>query len=655
MAPDAVAVMRKRWTEPKKGGGFGNRLNRPLEQGFELLDEVFEENIRRNSASISRAAKWVAVPIACGAGKSQFTICKAAVEATMSPEHQRGFLIVKGMKSDIEDTAAQINALAEKLKPGSSGEAGVYHSGLTGKAKVNLCDLRYHSTLCITHNALLRALGKIASGEDAPKWEHFLTFGDHGKRSLIVVDECISPTMESALGYFNTHRLVSLMEGLGLDKRLPESYAAFVIARAVMKEFRERAKNGIYPDRTMAQEAFPNASIRPEEFYELQEAFRAEPFYGALGHKDYIEEQRAHDDIDDTIAAMSSLTRSPFWTTKVHTPGKGETGQVEVEFLTSKLLLPPGVSGVILDATCGVDPRYKAFGVEVVTVPPGARDYTGVKLHIATGRAGKTFMQDNATKQMDLLMSDLVPRFEGEAPKPEVFVAVHKGVRKSLKGFLPDTFNMSVGHFGEISGVNVFRDCSVAVLAGNPFKPKKWASQQVVAAEGPPSNDGWTEHNKKRDGIIEGVLAADLIQAASRISIRRVTRDNGGTDPARIFMVLPDGELGTRMKKAVVEAFPGIDASEPWNYLGAARRTVKRTQYEAQLIEAILDLKVGARVRAQQIRRDTGIREEDFKALLRRIRKADPEDAIVQAMKKTGVAYETGGTKGGVAASFVRR
>jgi hypothetical protein len=251
-------------------------------------------------------------------------------------------------------------------------------------------------------------------------------------------------------------------------------------------------------------------------------------------------------------------------------------------------------------------------------------------------------MTRNADRQVDIIMADLYQRFtNGE----DVFVAVQKGVRQSIAGFKPKTFTLRIGHFGEFPGSNEFQDCSVAVIAGNPFRSEKWASQQIVAAEGPPSNSAWREHRERRRDIIEGVLAADLIQACNRISIRRATQPDGGCDPAEVFMILPADGRGDRLLEAVVRAMPGIDHSEEWKLKGSAKIIPKRTEYEAQLIEAIGNLKEG-RTDAEKVRAEVGIPRSDFYGLLTRIKKGSLKEPLVQAMGRRGAVYQAAKGRG---------
>lgn len=639
-----VQAMRERWA------GFSNTINQPLVDGWSLLDEVIEDNIRRNSARYFRSARCVAVPIPTGAGKSQFTIVKAAIEAAKPAEDQRGFLIVKELNADIIKAADQINELAKEMKPGCPEEAVQYHK--EDGRKVLLRDLKEYPILCITHSALLRALGNLSSGENDAKWSDLLAFRG-GRRACIIIDEEITPVSEYSIDFNSVHRLHFMMDALGLEEKFPDQFKAVAYLKEMLRKANAAAAKGPFPDRTVTVTPRPEWAIPLKWFEELRRELRAANFSGPLGLKDSDSELKAHEDIDSTLISLAATSTSGFWESKRRPANRGEEGGVEI--LTSRLLLPDDLSMVILDATCQNDPRYRMFGVEVLPVPEGSRRYDSVKLFIARGRAGKGFMVKNADKQMEHLIADLEERFKEEPNAPEVFIAVQKGVRKSLAGFKPKSFKMKVGHFGEFPGSNEFMTCSVAVIAGNPFRPQKWASQQIVAAQGPPRNDEWDEHRERRENIIEGVLAADLIQACNRISIRRATQPDGGCDPARIFMILPAGPRGDRLQEAIEKAMPGIDCSEEWKLKGCVKRLPKRTEYEAQLVEAIADLKKGCRVAVRDVERSLGIRHEDFIAFIQRIKKNEPTDPITQAMKRHEVTYQAAKKGRGKKAAFHKK
>jgi hypothetical protein len=111
------------------------------------------------------------------------------------------------------------------------------------------------------------------------------------------------------------------------------------------------------------------------------------------------------------------------------------------------------------------------------------------------------------------------------------------------------------------------------------------------------------------------------------------------------------------METQLIAALPGI-TKVPWTMKGSGTSKYKRTEYEAALIEALANMKPGVRVPAKTIQEDAGITsQKTFKGFIKRVLTGNPADALVHAMERHEVRYESAG-KGagrGKKASFIKQ
>jgi hypothetical protein len=383
---------------------------------------------------------------------------------------------------------------------------------------------------------------------------------------------------------------------------------------------------------------------------------------------DAFEEQRIHAQIDSTLGAIKMIMSNHIIASRV---------DGEVALLSSRLLLPDGVSALILDATCKESMLCEMSGIDIREAPPGARRYDSVKLYTSRGKAGKTHMKKKPMDHARRLLDDIEKRYEvgvNLAPEKDIFVVVPMSVEPHLKAMLPgdeDTCNVKVNHFGNINGSNAYRHARACFIMAIPFKPPYWAAQQIFATVGvqetgwfaATGDRSWKQYPDLKKAVTERDIIAALVQAVNRICIRTTVDGLGNAPPASLFVVFPTGEVGDTLRGGLIGALPGCQhegaagAELVWDLedakkIGKSKPREFRT--EAALIAAFASLGPG-KTDPRMVWNEFHIPYETSQRYIQRILKADPADPIVQAMKKEGIEYGEVGRKRGKKSWFMRK
>lgn len=636
-ADELVASMREDWLRN------GNVSSAGLEETWKVIADTFARSVKENQ-SASRETHMRAIPACTGSGKSRMAILTAA----KGPDF--GMLIVQQTIAEVEKTVEAINELSQRFTPGCPPPAVAYHSEVKGELPLE--SLRERPTLVITHQAFRLAVERLSLGADSPKWEHFYSFKD-GTRKLVVIDEELSLISEASVTGNDLARVIYLAEEEDADTK------RFAFELEHMKKLKDRLARLQSIAKANQDTASFVLLIQPikgaerfHDFRELRAFLRAKSFYSRLGHKDSQEERTKHEEIDAIIGGVRAITASHLWAARIGS---------EVALLSSRSMLPEGIGSVVaLDATAREDVRNELNpAVEILKVPANVRRYENVSLYIARGASGRDTLVKNAKESCERLMSDLEGRFTKEN---NVFVVVHLGARAQLEAIKAENFNMTIGHYGEIAGINTRRDDDAVVIQGLNYKPAQWAKQQALALLGGQpqewhENDGaraWGDHQDIVKDVHEGVILADLIQAANRIRIRKTIDELGNCAPAQIFLLLPSGARGDALLAGLREALPGVQ-EKVWDYAGKPQRKVRRTEFETALIFTLAHMPIGKRTPAGNIKKELGIPSSTFERYLSRIAGGDPTDAIIQTMVGAGVSYESGSRGRGRNSCFIRR
>ena len=347
---------------------------------------------------------------------------------------------------------------------------------------------------------------------------------------------------------------------------------------------------------------------------------------------DNLEQQRLRELHDSRIRDLNNIIKS--WIYYAHT-------EYQPTLNTARLLVPDNVQGaVVLDATASSNVLYDLFKpAEVISPPPGSRNYQNVTLHVSRGhKVGKRFMKNKAKELSRELIGELNERL-GENRK--VFICTHKDVEPVLDSYEP-RFNLMTGHWGAVDGSNDYRDCDTAVIFGLPYRPNTWSANVFMALEGPQATEWLQESDKRswkgyediRKSLKNGQISTSIIQAINRVRCRKVTDPEGNCPDTDIYLMLPDDGIAEEILEGIKKEMPWIKTRE-WNF-SSAKRQVKRSNHESALSKFIINMNIG-RQAISIVKKTLGMSSTTCETLIKKMR--DERSDLYKAMTKVGAKY----------------
>jgi len=567
--------------------------------------------------------EWTVLQPPTGSGKTQGTIVYCSMLPKVVGDSHPGVLIVTRLKTDADQIAEKINELS-----GNKDEAVAYHSDTKDKLKIT--DLKNYPVLVITHRAYELALDLLGQdGSIQQTWPFFYDWKNTNRR-LVVIDEALDIVEHSQ----------AALEGLRLtEATLSQSIRTrFTLEVQCLKEVidlldtyekrtrKEKVKEHRVLEGLIKGETFP-------DFTALRQVMRKEIRYDQQsGKHDNIEQQRLREIHDSRIRDLNNIIKS--WIYYAHT-------EYQPTLNTARLLVPENIQGaVVLDATASSNVIYELFKpAEVITPPPGSRNYQNVTLHISRGhKLGKRYMRNKAKELSRELIGELNEKL-GEDKK--VFICTHKDVEPVLDSYQPG-FELKTGHWGAVDGSNEYRNCDTAVIFGLPYRPNTWSANAFMALKGPQSTEWlqesdkrkWKRHEDVRKSLKHGQIITSIIQAINRVRCRKVTDMEGNCPHTDIYLMLPNDGIAEEILKGIKKEMPGIKTAN-WNF-SSAKRQVKRSNHESALSKFIMNMNIG-RQAITIVKKTLGMSNATCERLISRMK--DENSELYKAMTKAGAKY----------------
>ncbi|MGO4638974.1 hypothetical protein AB4Z43_11100 [Mesorhizobium sp. 2RAF45] len=298
-----------------------------------------------------------------------------------------------------------------------------------------------------------------------------------------------------------------------------------------------------------------------------------------------------------------------------------------------------GMRGVILDATAGIDPVYSIMRqrVDVLARPPGIRTYRNVTLHVSYGhKVGKEHLAQHAGKEWSIVWGDLSKRLSGK----RILVCAHKDARPSIEPYGPKDGSVQFDNWGNLDGRNDWNRCEAAILFGLPYLDDIEPAQRFIAHRGRQSDD-WFYGSRKygdyadiRTALSDGFIARSVVQAINRIQCRNAIDADGNCKPTDIYMLLPRGNTGTAVVRAIEQQMPGIRLA---NWLsGATRRKARKVPTEIKLVEHFESADPGYYAKSK-IANTLRINPSSLERITAKLR--DPSSVPAMKLQACGVQY----------------
>lgn len=576
----------------------------------------------RYAIGITHRDEWTVLQPPTGSGKTQGTIVYCSMLPKVAGDSHPGVLIVTRLKTDADQIAEQINALSEEK------QAVAYHSGTKDRLKIT--DLKKHPVLVITHRAYELALDLLGQdGRIQQTWSFFYDWKDKNRR-LVVIDEALD-IVEHSQAALEGLRQTEATLSQSIRKRFPVEVQCLNEVVDILDSYEKRTRKEKVKEHRILESLIKEGTV--PDFTALRQIMREEIRYDQLLCKtDNLEQQRLRELHDSRIRDLNNIIKS--WIYYAHT-------EYQPTLNTARLLVPDNVQGaVVLDATASSNVLYDLFKpAEVISPPPGSRNYQNVTLHVSRGhKVGKRFMKNKAKELSRELIGELNERL-GENRK--VFICTHKDVEPVLDSYEP-RFNLMTGHWGAVDGSNDYRDCDTAVIFGLPYRPNTWSANVFMALEGPQATEWLQESDKRswkgyediRKSLKNGQIITSIIQAINRVRCRKVTDPEGNCPDTDIYLMLPDDGIAEEILEGIKKEMPWIKTRE-WNF-SSARRQVKRSNHESALSKFIINMNIG-RQAISIVKRTLGMSNATCERLISRMK--DERSDLYKAMTKVGAKY----------------
>ena len=610
-----IHKMTARWE------ALGNCLNDNLIDNWKQLCGALNGQQEEKNSN-----HWQVIQAATGTGKTQgiAVYCSSLISTPAC-----GVLIVVRLIKQAEEVAGLINELAGR----SIAKAKHTDNRLSEE------EIAATQVLVITHKAYELSLNRYMQGGTLT-FERYLTYNKaiKGRRELTIIDECLNVVkqfqvdleeLKFALGAIPYHIKASPkhIENFSLlDSLADELYAATETHKT----------KWVQQGSTDISTTFNLSDLRAE----CRQVDWDKKIYGTESNKD---KQKGANRIDTTLeAAEATLNQWKYYSKK----GAKHT------LNTSLLVVPPEVQGaVILDATASNNVVYELFTDRYVRLLEStqARSYKNVTLHIArVSGVGKGMMSKLKSSRTRVLMDYLSNTINSNG---KVFICCHKAIEPIFTSYLPP-FELHLGHWGAIDGLNSFQECDTFVGFGLPYRPTTCASNTFLAFKGPQS-DEWLNNPSARSyekhvdiltAISEGQMASDVIQAINRIKVRKVIDAEGNCAKSQGYLLLPKGAQGDRLIQAITKAMPDIKTQD-WAIQFDEGKVPSMGHLRGDFSKGLLTLMKGKPQglwSASAMQAELAMTRQQWRTVAVELRK--PESSLSMLLAEIGCTYSVEGT-----------
>ena len=503
---------------------YGNTTSNELLLLWEQIFEYINESYYRNVSDINK--RYMVVPAATGSGKTQCFRFYAAELAKKEFEENEcpGMLIITTYINEINEAVEQINNSVGR------DVAAAYHSESSFKIEQGERYLDSYQIVVISHEYFLRNHYLRAVNHDI--YQQVVSY--KGKqRPIIVVDEAIK-----------------LINHIGIDKRAIDSikynigplYASgnaelkeeYQLISYVHKHFKTlfsdelgRKKVMLVSDKSKLLENLSNELNLPVE--RISRLFKLNQSIELLKNNNQlykinkaVTKEGVKGLVDDVVNFQHLLDDSLYL----------YNDRGSVTYRTSTLELPQQ-SLVVLDGTAAVDVFYRDFPHTYVYHVPSVKTYEQVEIELIQTKSqlGKLTLRKHPELQEINIIFHLMPR---GADIDNTVIFMHKDLRRQLNN---DTYK--IDNFGNLVGVNTYKDCSNIMIYGIHYKPDFIYYDTLYQS----TRDKAVLTEDHTDKILElkySNIAAEIIQAINRGCCRGIV--DGKAPKMNVQLLLPNNK-----------------------------------------------------------------------------------------------------------------
>jgi hypothetical protein len=631
--------MRDHWIEK-----LGLCSSPALERLWTIMAVTFNEAIVDAANNVE--APWRVLQPPTGSGKTRGTCLFAAMQAERNRDVGCNNLMPVGLIV-VTRLIEEANTIANEINTHAGCTVAVAHNSDTPRQPHEIFE---SDVLVITHQAYVNASGKLNASEDC-LWEKLLTW-KHGRRLLTVIDESLANAVDSVRVTADEITQVQGFMSLEMESRFKTERVALELLKRSLAAYSEMEAN--QPEgssRAVFSEAV-NGFGTPElvNFAELRKAMKSRDFDTvAAGKDDPTLRKDIARKIDKTLEQAQKLYDQWVYYAK---------NGAEHSLNSASLSIPHGVPGpVVLDATARSEFLWDLFEdrAQLIPTPSRVRDYSNVTLHVArSSGVGKRSMTNNFKTRFPRLVADLERRLGNER---SVFLCTHRTNEHTARNYDAPFARYDVGHWGAVDGRNDWADFDTAVIFGLSYRDQRWSNNTFLALQGFQDDrwfqsPEWKHHKDVRRVMQQRQLSVSIIQAISRVRLRKVIDADGNCPVANIFIVLPADKDGNEVLRNIQDDMPGLTLAE-WDFKmdGPKVRAPRKGSSHSALLAFVGNRGPGT-IPMPTIQRELGLTSFQIKKL-REVLK-DREHETTLALAQLGARYEVQGRGRGAKSYLVK-
>lgn len=521
---------------------YGNTSSKEYIELWSTIFHTLNECELRNSAPAYN--KYFVIPASTGSGKTQ---CFRFYAAELALQNKNtGMVILSKFKSEIDETVEQINQMVGKEV------ATPYYSGTEIKNQHQEDELDKYQIVVTTHEYF--KLNHHHKAKDKGTYNKVMSYNSH-PRTVVVVDEAID-----LLDTFTiTKDIITKLEtkafalsrkvhspGLELESKL----LTYLDDNFKYLFFNDEIKtNCRYVDDKLP--TLKRISLELDVSVEaVKDIFKLSHFIQSIQSKklekiDLITPTQKTKLINDARKVIHLLDVSLYWYNN--------------QKYISSSLEEPTVSTVLFDATANIDKVYESKPYVTIVQPlPEVKRYDNVVLNYKEFNIG--LGKDSIEKNIKSHFDNLTLLYRNINPtnwEDRIVVFTRKILREYAEN---QEIPSDIDHFGNLVGVNHYKDNNHILIYGIPYKPKSLHLNNLYQAFG----------DKVFDSESKGLLAelahtnisSEIIQSINRGRCRKVI--NGQAPETHIYLALAkrDKQLNEQILADIKKAMSGIQVVE---------------------------------------------------------------------------------------------
>ncbi len=522
-------------------GIFGNTASDEYLKLWAIIFSKLNECDILNRQSEYKHNKYFVIPAPTGSGKTQ---CFRFYAAELARQNQdAGMVILSQFTSEIDETVKKINEMAGK------DVAIAYYRGTKVKNQHNEEELDSYQIVVTTHQYV--KLNYHHNAVDKDTYKKVMSFNGYA-RSIVAVDEAIDLLDTFEIKKDLVTRLETKAHTLSRKIKSKELESELKLLTYIDNNFKTLFFNDYVKTQVRyIDDKLPtlkNISLELNKSIDVVKGlFGLDSFIKAIQSKqldkiDLITPTQKTELINDARKLTHLFDDSLYWYNN--------------QKYISSVLEKPTISTVLFDATANINKMYDTLDYVTVVQPlPEVKRYDNVVLNyveLDIGLGG-----DNIDKNLKSHFNNLILLYRNIKPKyfDDQIVVFTK---KTLRAYCEELdIPSDIDHFGNLVGVNHYKDNNHILIYGIPYKPNSLHYNNLYQSLGDAAFD--VDVGGLISDLAHTNISSDIVQAINRGRCRKVV--DGQAPETHIYLTLAkrDKRLNQRILKDIKVSMLGIN------------------------------------------------------------------------------------------------